>query len=352
MGNFKNHLGDFFTPIYWNEEENHLELINQLLLPAEEKWVICKTSAQTAQAIKDMIVRGAPAIGITAAYGMAQAAREGLSFEEARNMFAKTRPTAVNLFWALEKASKVSWSFEAQLELAKQIHLEDYKMNLKIAENGANWLISHWQKSSNLEKDTLTVLTHCNTGALATGGWGTALGIIRTLHKKLEKLGKKLVVFANETRPYLQGARLTCWELAKENIEHYLITDNMDAFFMKQIDAILVGADRIARNGDTANKIGTFQVAIVAKHFSKPFLVVAPTTSIDFSIESGEDIPIEMRSENEVKFVRLAGNSVQIAPVETPAKHPAFDVTPAELITAIVTEKGVVAPRDVPTLET
>ncbi len=293
-----------------------------------------------------MIVRGAPAIGITAAYGMAQAAREGMSFEKARDMFAKTRPTAVNLFWALERCAETEWSFEAQLELAKRIHLEDYEMNLRIAENGANWLIKHWKSTGSLGKKTITVLTHCNTGALATGGWGTALGVIRTLHKMLTQMGKEFVVLADETRPYLQGARLTAWELLKEEIKHYVITDNMAAFFMKDVDAILVGADRIANNGDTANKIGTFQLSIVAKHFSVPFLIVAPTTSIDFSCPNGDSIPIEERSQEEVKFVKIAGERIQIAPSESLARHPAFDVTPAELITAIVTEKGVVKPNE------
>ncbi len=323
-----------FDHIKW--QGDRLVVLDQKKLPLKKEYIECKTLEDTAKVIKDMNIRGAPLIGITAAYGVALGIKEGKNLDEIIEVLSKTRPTAVNLFWALNRMKKVlqeaGISFEVAVKEAIVIHKEDIELNLRIGENGANYL---FEKLGKVNK----VLTHCNTGSLATGGYGTALGIIRSLHKR----NPDLEVFVDETRPYLQGARLTAYELVEDNIKHYLISDNMAAFFMKDIDAVIVGADRIASNGDTANKIGTYGLAILAKHFGKEFIVAAPNSTIDPNIESGEEIKIEFRSSDEVKKVF----DIQIAPDKTQALHPAFDVTPANLITRIVTENGVFEPNKI-----
>ena len=296
-----------------------------------------------AKAIKDMVVRGAPAIGVSAAMGMALGAlkiktKDQKSFKReykkiARHM-AATRPTAVNLFWAIERMDKVLEAEigrlsipelkERLIEEAKQIHDEDIEINMRMGKAGGRLL-----------KNNSTILTHCNAGALATAGYGTALGVIRGAIAA----GKNIRVFADETRPFLQGSRLTAWELNKDNIDVTLITDNMAGEMMKQglIDAVVVGSDRIAANGDVANKIGTYSVAVLARAHKIPFYVAAPTSTIDFNIKDGKDIPIEERSTREVSHI----GTKRLAPTGINIKNPAFDVTPSRLVNAIVTEKGV-----------
>lgn len=312
----------------WSDEG--LYLLDQRKLPHETVYVLCKDHIDVARAIKDMVVRGAPAIGVAAAYGVALGVKN-LSLakiDEIVDLLSKTRPTAVNLFWALERMRKKalsSSSWEELLEEAKAIHEEDIKANERIGKFGAH-----------LIPQSANVLTHCNAGALATGGFGTALGVIRFAVKQ----GKKVRVFADETRPVLQGARLTTWELMMDGIEVTLITDNMAGYLMSkgEIDLVIVGADRIASNGDVANKIGTYSLAVLAKHHGIPFYVAAPTSTVDLSIPSGKDIPIEERDPREV----LEINGVKIAPSGVKVFNPAFDVTPAELISAIITEKGII----------
>ena len=307
---------------YWKGD--HLLLLDQRELPHREVWLKLGTYKEVAKAIKDMAVRGAPAIGCVASYGFVLGIREGENPEEVYNTLKNTRPTAYNLFWALERMLKALKEGKDLEEEALSIEREDYEANRKMGEIG-----------SSLIKDGMRVLTHCNTGALATAGWGTALGVIRSAHYS----GKRVHVYVNETRPYLQGARLTAWELLKEGILHTLITDMTAGFLMKQglIDAIFVGADRITKRGDVANKIGTYTLSVLAKEHNIPFYVVAPTSTFDPNVESGEEIPIEERSQEEVK----AFKECKFAPDETPALHLAFDITPAENITAIITEKGV-----------
>ena len=303
-----------------------LKVLNQLKLPQEEEWLTLTTYEDVAKAIKDMVVRGAPAIGCVAAYGFVLGVK--YNKEEPKKVYEalkNTRPTAINLFWALDrmcKALKLQRDIEVE---AQKIEREDYETNLRIGEEGSK-LIPKGAK----------ILTHCNTGALATAGWGTALGVIRSAHK----LGREIFVWVDETRPYLQGARLTAWELLKEEIPHKIITDNTAGFLMRlgQIDAIIVGADRITANGDVANKIGTYSLAVLAKEHNIPFYVAAPTSTFDLNLKSGEEIPIEERSAEEVKNCF----GCQIAPKESDALHLAFDITPADLIEAIITEKGII----------
>ncbi|MGA2090841.1 MAG: S-methyl-5-thioribose-1-phosphate isomerase [Endomicrobiales bacterium] len=329
---------------YWRN--NIFYILNQLLLPHKIVYIPCRTHKDVARAIKHMHVRGAPAIGIAAAFGVALAAREkrycsytALSnavLSAARTLGA-TRPTAVNLFWALEhmkkivscsgKSDTVNTLAEFLLREARQMFVDDIAINKKIGDYGAQLL-----------KKNSVVLTHCNAGSLATAGYGTALGVIRSAHRQ-----KKIKnVFVDETRPYLQGARLTAWEMQQEKIPYCVITDNMAGHFMKTagIDAVIVGADRIAANGDTANKIGTYSLSILARHHRIPFYVAAPSSTIDFSTRSGDDIPIEQRSVKEVLFI----NNISIAPKGAVARHPGFDITPAAYITAIITEVGVIKP--------
>ncbi|WP_043883894.1 S-methyl-5-thioribose-1-phosphate isomerase, partial [Caldanaerobacter subterraneus] len=296
-------------------------------------------------AIKDMVVRGAPAIGAAAAYGVVLAAQQFMkeekenflkNMENALNVLSKSRPTAVNLTWAigrmrgvLEKVKDLSVSdiYEALKEEANKIYFEDLETNKKMAKIG-----------NEVIKPNAVILTHCNTGALATVGYGTALGVIREAHYS----GKNIFVYADETRPRLQGAKLTAWELVQEGIPAKLIADSVAATLIRdgKIDIILVGADRIALNGDTANKIGTFMLSVVAKVYNVPFYVVAPTSTIDFNIETGAEIVIEERSPEEVTHI----NGVRIAPEGIDVYNPAFDVTPHENITGIITEKGIIRP--------
>ncbi|MGB8958510.1 MAG: S-methyl-5-thioribose-1-phosphate isomerase [Candidatus Aminicenantales bacterium] len=322
-----------------------LIMIDQRKLPGQEIYVRCRTYIQVAQAIEKMVVRGAPAIGIAAAYGlvlgaMALRAETGRSldrdFEKVYKRLERTRPTARNLFWALEKMRAVYERTRSEglpviraalLDEAKAIEREDAETNRAIGRHGQGLLGDGW-----------TVLTHCNAGALATAAYGTALGIVRAAVAE----GKSIRVFADETRPFLQGARLTVWELDRDGIPVVLITDGMAGWFMRrgEIKAVVVGADRIARNGDTANKIGTYSLAVLAKENGIPFYVAAPTSTIDLTLSDGGGIPIEERSPDEVR--EIGGRLITVPYVEV--RNPAFDVTPASYITAIVTERGVCRP--------
>ena len=325
-----------------------LMLIDQRKLPFIKEYVICDTYEKVAVAIKDMVVRGAPAIGISAAYGAAIAGMqyEGLSkkdftrfFEKAVSFLAASRPTAVNLSWALKKMKEVFIKYEhlgieaikkKLIDEAKLMESEDISINKKIGENG-----THAFKNF---KGKVKILTHCNAGALATAGYGTALGVIRSL-ALIDKI-KHVVV--DETRPYLQGARLTAWELYQEKIPFFIITDNMAAYMMSkgEVDSVVVGADRIASNGDSANKIGTLGLSILASYYRIPFFIAAPISTIDMNIESGTEIPIEERDGREVREVM----GKKIISDEMPVRNPSFDVSPAENITAIITEKKVILP--------
>lgn len=311
-------------------------MIDQTRLPREELYVTCTSYEQVANAIRTMIIRGAPAIGVAAAMGIAlgiQQAESAADFEQICQTLAATRPTAVNLFWAIERMRRV-YAEVAALPLddirarliaeAIEIRREDIATNECIGRNGAP-----------LVPDGKTVLTHCNAGALATAGYGTALGVIRAAIAS----GKKLDVFADETRPFLQGARLTAWELRHDNIPTTLITDNMAGHFLHsgRIGCVIVGADRIAANGDVANKIGTYSLAVLAKENNVPFYVAAPISTLDLTLNSGDQIPIEQRTAREVTHV----HGVPVAPDDIAVANPAFDVTPNRYVTAIVTERGV-----------
>jgi methylthioribose-1-phosphate isomerase len=307
-------------------KKGRLLLLDQRLLPHKIKWVTCRTWQQVAKAITDMVVRGAPAIGCVAAYGVVLAAKQK-ALPQAFEGLLKARPTAVNLRWALERMRQVS-DVSRDLELdAVAMEEEDRRANQRMGEYGAS-LIS---------PDSV-FMTVCNTGSLATAGLGTAFGVLWTAYHQ----GHLKKVIASETRPYLQGARLTAWELQQEKIPFELMTDNMAAHIMKteKIDGVIVGADRIAANGDTANKIGTYSLAVLAEHHDIPFYVAAPVSTIDLRTLTGKDIPIEERSEKEVTEIR----GLSIAPKHTKARHPAFDVTPADLITAIITDRGISKP--------
>jgi methylthioribose-1-phosphate isomerase len=325
-----------FRPLY--REGRILRLLDQRLLPAHEVWLELTKAPEIAVSIRDMAVRGAPAIGVAAAYGAAFALRSGAPaparerFEVACRLLAATRPTAVNLFAALtrmaacfEREARSEEGIEAALvSEADSIAAEDIEACRRIGRFGAELLSSG-----------ATVLTHCNAGALATAGYGTALGVVRAA----VEAGKAIRVLADETRPFLQGARLTAWELARDRIPVELLTDGMAGHFLSQggIAAVVVGADRIAGNGDTANKIGTYTLAVLAKENGVPFYVAAPLTTVDFACANGSSIPIEERSSAEAGV--LAG--VRIAPEGVAYRNPAFDVTPARYITAIITDRGV-----------
>ncbi len=314
------------TPLRWTGTA--LELLDQRRLPDEETWVECRDAGSVATAIRDMIVRGAPAIGIAAAFGMALGALRGENLDRAAATLKAARPTAVNLAWAVDRMTALGQvSPRVMVAEAEGILAADIEANMRIGQHGAELL-----------GPSITLLTHCNAGALATGGYGTALGVVRAAVES----GRKVAVFAGETRPYLQGARLTAWELQKDGIDVTLITDNMAGHFFQQqrFDAVVVGADRIAANGDTANKIGTYTVAVLANAHNVPFYVAAPISTIDIACPSGASIPIEERSGDEV--VETFGR--RIAPLGVAVRHPAFDVTPARLITAIITERGVLRP--------
>jgi methylthioribose-1-phosphate isomerase len=300
-------------PIRWRGDR--LELLDQRRLPEKTVYVTCRTAAEVAQAIRDMVVRGAPAIGCAAAFGVVLSKGSPESYD----ILAKSRPTAVNLFWALERMRKAS-DLKAE---AEAIYAEDMAANREIGRRGAE-----------LIGDRARVMTHCNAGALATAGYGTALGVIRSAK------GKHISVIANETRPYLQGARLTAYELVQEGIPCTLITDSMAGHLMSQgeVDIVVVGADRIAANGDVANKIGTYALAVLAKRHGIPFYVAAPLSTFDLKIPDGSHIPIEERPAAEV----TGYGDMRWAPQGVAVRNPAFDVTPAELITGIICEKGVV----------
>ncbi len=327
--------------IEWTDQG--VVMIDQRLLPGEEVYNTYSTVEEVAEAIRTMVIRGAPAIGVAAAMGVALgvknlSSKENLDqhFVEICRLIGDTRPTARNLFWAIERMSGVFQSErsrslkeiqQALEQEALHIHQEDVEINRRIGANGQQLL-----------SENMNVLTHCNAGALATAGYGTALGVIRAAVEH----GKMIQVFADETRPFLQGSRLTAWEMTKENIPCTLITDSMAGHFMRsgEVQAVIVGADRIARNGDTANKIGTYTVAVLAKEHGIPFYVAAPLSTIDLNTSDGEQIPIEQRNPNEVTEIagrRVAPKSVQVA-------NPAFDVTPHRLISAIVTEAGIARP--------
>jgi methylthioribose-1-phosphate isomerase len=379
-----------FKTIEWTEDG--VRMIDQTKLPASEVYVTCRTYQEVAEAIRSMVIRGAPAIGVAAAMGVALGVKQSSAasvaevradFEKIAETISKTRPTAVNLFWAVKRmrevfertlagtgvasenrssvtsvpktfntestegsvnsvletsshrghgdrvggnttAEKIAQTKARLVDEAQRVLAEDIAINEAMGRHGAA-----------LIPESATVLTHCNAGALATGGYGTALGVIRAAIAA----GKKIDVLADETRPFLQGARLTAWELAKDQIPVTLITDNMAGHFMKlgKIQAVIVGADRIAANGDVANKIGTYTVAVLARENGIPFYVAAPLSTIDLSLSSGDQIPIEERSPAEVTHWR----GVQTAPDNVPARHPAFDVTPHRYVTAIITERGV-----------
>jgi methylthioribose-1-phosphate isomerase len=335
-------------PLHWNEGSGQIEMIDQRVLPARFDLLAFDSAAGVAQAIRSMVVRGAPAIGCAAAYGIALEARRlkqqdaeafAAGMSAAFGLLAQSRPTAVNLFWALRRMQAALTAAQAQgppaaaaalLREAHAILAEDVRANRAMGALGAALLPSRAQ-----------VLTHCNAGALATAGHGTALGVIRSAVAE----GKRISVIVDETRPFLQGARLTVWELQQEHIPVTLITDNMAGHMMQQgaVDAVIVGADRVAANGDFANKIGTYMVAVLAHRHGIPFYVAAPLSTIDRQLASGKEIPIEERNADEVRGF----GDLRWAPADVAVRNPAFDVTPAELVTALITEVGVVRPPTV-----
>ncbi len=321
-------------------KNGRLVMIDQRKLPLKEIYLEYSDHNGVARAIETMVVRGAPAIGVAAAYGVAlgvltlgSAAGLDRRFDAIYRRLERTRPTARNLFWALERMRRAFGANKgrglaglkrAMVAEARAIEREDVETNKAIGRHGRD-----------LIKDGWTVLTHCNAGELATAGYGTAVGVIRAAHDQ----GKKIRVFSDETRPFLQGARLTCWELDRRGIPVVLITDSMAGWFMKngEIQAAVVGADRIARNGDTANKIGTYSVAVLAKEHGLPFYVAAPMSTVDASLKTGAEIPIEERNAREVRTI--GGRCITLPGIAV--RNPAFDVTPAKYITGIITEKGV-----------
>jgi methylthioribose-1-phosphate isomerase len=328
--------------VVWHDDR--LYLLDQRLLPGATRFVACDSAPETAQAITDMVVRGAPAIGITAAYGVVLAARErrravGAGWRDGVaadiEQLAASRPTAVNLFWSLARMRKLIDALEgadpvpALLAEAQRIHAEDAAANRAIGDFGAD-----------LIQGPTDIITHCNAGALATGGYGTALGVVRSAHEA----GKVRMVYADETRPWLQGSRLTAWELAQSRIPVTVQVDNVAASLMARGDIgwVIVGSDRIAANGDVCNKIGTYALAVLARHHGVGFMVAAPTSTIDTRVPSGAEIPIEERNSDEV----LACGGNRVGPADVPAHNPVFDVTPATLVDCIVTERGVVRQPD------
>jgi methylthioribose-1-phosphate isomerase len=322
--------------------DSGVRFIDQTKLPTEETYVTCKTHEQVADVIRNMVVRGAPAIGVAAAMGIALGMKHSKAenggefkkdFDQVCDVMGKTRPTAVNLFWAIRRMQQkferlrvrpIPQIKQELIEEAKRMHAEDIAANQAMGRHGATLMPANGG-----------VLTHCNAGALATCGYGTALGVIRAAVAQ----GKKIHVYADETRPFLQGSRLTAWELMKDGIPTTVISDNMAGAMMKQgkIGAIIVGADRIAANGDVANKIGTYTVAVLAKEHALPFYVAAPFSTIDLETPDGSKIPIEQRNPQEV--THIAGKS--IAPEGVEVENPAFDITPAKYVTAIITERGI-----------
>jgi len=333
----ENQLVDTVRPIIWSDD--HLELLDQRLLPGELRTLVCTDAVEVANAIRQMAVRGAPAIGIAAAYGVVLAARKAYQNDsrEWRNLIrmdmeslAASRPTAVNLRWALQRMERHFNTIRGNpekplLEAAISIHDEDIAANRHMGELGAGII-----------GDCQAILTHCNTGSLATGGYGTALGVIRSVYSG----GHLEMVYVDETRPWLQGTRLTAWELMQDNIPVTLLTDSAASYLMYQgrIDWVIVGADRIAANGDVANKIGTYSLAVAARHHGLPMMVVAPTSTFDRKMETGKEIPIEDRGPDEI----LQFRGKLLAPGGVTTLNPVFDVTPASLVSVIVTERGVI----------
>ncbi len=327
--------------IAWRDSK--VVMIDQRLLPHEQRYVVCEDYQQVADCIRKMVIRGAPAIGVAAAMGVAlgmlRAAKDedlDAQLEQICQTLASTRPTAVNLFWALDRMRRryhqvrhlpLEQVRQALIEEAERIRLEDIEINRAIGRHGAP-----------LIPDGKAVLTHCNAGALATAGYGTALGVIRAAWEA----GKRIHVYADETRPFLQGARLTAWELLQDGIPTTVITDNMAGYFLRsgRIGCVIVGADRIAANGDVANKIGTYTLAVLARAHNVPFYVAAPISTLDLNISCGDEIPIEHRPPEEV--THICGH--KITPDGVGVENPAFDVTPHEYVTAIITEKGVAWP--------
>ena len=326
--------------IQWKNDR--VVMLDQRLLPHKEVYRVCRDYQEVAQAIREMVIRGAPAIGVAAAMGVALGAAKAQvktfdrDFERIFLTLSKTRPTAVNLFWALERMRKIytvnrSRGVDVVKRLLKDeaqaIYKEDIAANKQLGKFGAQML-----------RNARHLMTHCNAGALATAGYGTALGVIRAL----KEAGREFDVFVNETRPFLQGARLTAWELKKEKIPATLITDSMAGYVMQtgKVDAVVVGCDRVAANGDVANKIGTYTIAVLAKRHGIPFYVAGPTSSIDLNCPSGKEIPIEQRDAKEVSHI--FGKA--LAPKGIKVFNPAFDVTSHDLISAIITEKGVIQP--------
>ena len=323
---------------------DHLEMIDQRILPVEFNYLKYYSALDVSEGIKSMVVRGAPAIGVAAAYGIALEALASSSYKKdvfhqnmelAFKVLAASRPTAVNLFWALERMRACLEKYAAELtsselshkllELAHNLYSEDIAINRQMGAFGAELLL-----------DDMRVLTHCNAGALATAGHGTALGVFRSA----VEMGKKITVIADETRPFLQGARLTAWEMMQENIPITLITDNMAGHMMQQgeIDAVIVGTDRVAANGDVANKIGTYMVAVLADRHKIPFYVASPLSTIDLTIRNGSEIPIEERDPSEITGFR----DLRWAPEGVSVRNPSFDVTPASLVSGLITERGVI----------
>ncbi|TDY02646.1 S-methyl-5-thioribose-1-phosphate isomerase [Thiohalophilus thiocyanatoxydans] len=332
---------DTFKPVLWDDEA--VCLLDQRLLPQQHQYLYCRSVAEVAQAIRDMVVRGAPAIGITAAYGVALAARQRYA-ESATNwrdnieadlqQLEGARPTAINLHWAIARmrdrlAGLDGDPFEVLLQEARAIHEEDIAANLKMGKFGASLIVPG-----------SSVLTHCNAGALATGGHGTALGVIRSARAD----GKLATVYADETRPWLQGARLTAWELLQDQIPVTLVAEGAAAWLMQQgkVQWVIVGSDRIVANGDVANKIGTYSLAVLARQHGVKFMVAAPTSTIDMAVAEGGAIPIEQRDPAEL----LACGGQRVAAEGATAWNPVFDVTPAQLVDAIVTERGIIERPD------
>jgi methylthioribose-1-phosphate isomerase len=328
-------------PVEWLNDR--VKILDQTQLPLEEVYLETDDYREVASAIAELKVRGAPSIGVAGAYGIALGALKidstskndfSREFREVCRTIAGTRPTARNLFMAVERMDKAAETGgnvesikQALVTEAKKIHADEAKATESLSEYGAS-----------LIQDGFTILTHCNAGPLATTGYGTALGVII----KAREQGMKIKVLADETRPLLQGARLTTWELQKAGVPVTLITDNMAGYFMSKgkIDCVITGADRVTANGDTANKIGTYSIAVLAKENGIPFYIAAPTTTIDISLATGDEIPIEQRKPEEVTHIR----GVRIAPDGTEAENPAFDVTPHRYITAIITERGIITP--------
>ncbi len=330
----------------WNKQKNELVMIDQRLLPGELRFVHYQTHIQVAQAIREMIVRGAPAIGAAAAFGLALAAINSKAkniedfrqeFHTAAEILRASRPTAVNLFWAIERMHNLVLAYQGSLgnlqtslvDEANQIADEDVQINKQMALNGAA-----------LIDDGDTIIHHCNTGALATVDWGTALGVIRMAHE----MGKCIHVLVDETRPRLQGARLTAWELTQYGIPFDIISDNASGFFLRsgKVQKVIFGADRVAANGDVANKIGTYMLSLAAHDNGVPAFATVPLSTIDITLTNGDQIPIEERDQQEVLGISYQGQ--QVAPDGASARNPAFDVTPNRLISAIITEKGVIYP--------